>query len=535
MPTRRQLLLRAGAVGGASAVYALAETLGLFKPQSAYGSPAPSGFAMNPVASAGCPTRVVVVGAGVGGLVVAYELERAGYDVTILEASGRIGGRNLTARRGTVIDELGNPQRCEFDDDPNLYFNCGPARLPGSHRRVLEYCRQFGVELENFVNKNPNAYVMSSGFNGGHPMRQREYLADAKGFLAEFASKGISDRALDKTAGAEDIDRLTQFVATYGDLGQDNRYHGTARAGFASGGLLKPGVQKEPSKSISDLLKTPYWRFPMFFTEGESQFPAMMQPVGGMDRIVTAFVQRLRRPVHTNAVVRSIQLRDKGVDIAYVKDGKPLTISADACFNCMPGHLVNGLEHNFPPEFRAIIQQMRGPKLSKVGLQMKQRFWESEEIYGGITWTDNDLLQIWYPSHGALLKKGVVLGGYVFGNLQNDRFSRKDHAQRIEAALSMGERVHPGRYRASFETGVSISWQRYNHMLGCGSGFSRRMGEPLDAETTKKILTLQEPLLGRYYMIGDQVSFHPGWQEGAVAIAHAALEKFQRNQARFCA
>src|SRR3954468_17241318 len=40
--------------------------------------------------------RVVVVGAGFGGLACAYELLAAGYDVTVIEARNRLGGRALS-------------------------------------------------------------------------------------------------------------------------------------------------------------------------------------------------------------------------------------------------------------------------------------------------------------------------------------------------------------------------------------------------------------------------------------------------------
>ncbi len=40
----------------------------------------------------------VVVGAGLAGLSAAYELEQRGYDVTVLEARDRLGGR-ITNRR----------------------------------------------------------------------------------------------------------------------------------------------------------------------------------------------------------------------------------------------------------------------------------------------------------------------------------------------------------------------------------------------------------------------------------------------------
>ena len=40
--------------------------------------------------------RVIVVGAGFSGLTAAFELSRAGYDVTVVEARNRVGGRVLS-------------------------------------------------------------------------------------------------------------------------------------------------------------------------------------------------------------------------------------------------------------------------------------------------------------------------------------------------------------------------------------------------------------------------------------------------------
>ena len=44
------------------------------------------------------PKDVVIIGAGMSGLVAGYELTRAGHDVIILEARDRVGGRVLTLR-----------------------------------------------------------------------------------------------------------------------------------------------------------------------------------------------------------------------------------------------------------------------------------------------------------------------------------------------------------------------------------------------------------------------------------------------------
>ena len=134
---------------------------------------------------------MLILGAGISGLTAAYELSRKGYEVQVLEASFRAGGRNMTVRNGDRIDETGYPQVCNFDKDPDLYFNCGPARIPGHHKALLNYCKELDVELAPFINDNRNAWVQDDAMFGGKPIRAREYMTDSRGFVAELMSKSM--------------------------------------------------------------------------------------------------------------------------------------------------------------------------------------------------------------------------------------------------------------------------------------------------------------------------------------------------------
>src|ERR1041384_7830953 len=126
------------------------EAMGLLHAPPASAEP----FALPPGSGRG--RKVVILGAGIAGLVSAYELRRAGWDVTVLEARDRIGGRVWTVRGGDRIVQTGRPdQVARFD--PGLYFNAGAARIPTTHRVILGYARKFGVPLETFVNSNRSA------------------------------------------------------------------------------------------------------------------------------------------------------------------------------------------------------------------------------------------------------------------------------------------------------------------------------------------------------------------------------------------
>ena len=75
--------------------------------------------------------RVLVIGAGFGGLATAYELSRVGYDVTVLEARRRVGGRVHS------LDDLVQGRVVE-----------GGGEFVGANHPVwLAYARRFDLKL----------------------------------------------------------------------------------------------------------------------------------------------------------------------------------------------------------------------------------------------------------------------------------------------------------------------------------------------------------------------------------------------------
>src|SRR3982751_3304003 len=198
--TRRELLEQVGAIGGAGGAYMAMEALGL-------ATPTPAGaenFSM-PAASGG-GRSVVILGAGIAGLVSAYELQRAGYRVTVLEARDRIGGRVWTIRGGDRIEQTGRADQVATFDQ-GLYFNAGAARLPSTHRLILSYARRFGVQLEPFINVNRNA-----GWDfGGKVNPERRMVEDLRGHLAELLAKAIDRKALDGVVSADELAAVRHF------------------------------------------------------------------------------------------------------------------------------------------------------------------------------------------------------------------------------------------------------------------------------------------------------------------------------------
>lgn len=510
--SRRDFLEAVGAAAGSGAMYRMATALGVMT--------APSTSALASVKALGKEKRsVVVLGAGIGGLTAAHELRKAGYDVTILEASHRAGGRNMTLRHGDIVDEVGNRQVVDFDDQPDLYFNAGAARIPADHTALLDYCRELGVALEVFVNDNRNAYVQWDKAFDGRPVRQRQYIADARGFIAELMAKSALDEKIETPFKGVDAENLLAFFKVFGDLDPDYFYRGSNRGGVKSGGLIVEGENNDIF-DFTDIMDSGFWRFNMHWNELDYQAPTMMQPVGGMDKIVDAFMHKVGDAVTLNAWVKQITLLEQGVEVVYAHRGEERSLRADYCVSCIPSQLVVGLRNNFPADYRRALKAAKLSKLFKIGLQASERFWEKDRIYGGISWTGQDISQIWYPNHTFFAQKGILQGAYSFNSDISERFARLSPPERIREAVRQGKKIHPD-YDKYIETGVSVVWQRMNHMLGCSTRW-------LEEDRAVHYARLQKPA-GRHYLVGDQVSLHPGWQEGAIRSTHHALADIDRR------
>ncbi|GAA4502329.1 hypothetical protein GCM10023158_30140 [Gluconacetobacter tumulicola] len=219
--TRRQLLTKIGVLAGSA---------GLYQAMTSMGHAMGTDFKSPPKLSGAKPgTRVVVLGAGLAGLLAAYELRQAGYAVRLLEFQNRAGGRNISLHDGDTVTELGGAtQMVGFS--PGTYINPGPWRIPYHHQGLLYYCRKFGVALEPFIQLNHNAWLHSSQTYGGKRLRYREFAADFSGYTAELLARAINQHRLDDIVTPEERAHVLSSVATWANLDDDGVWRAGARS-----------------------------------------------------------------------------------------------------------------------------------------------------------------------------------------------------------------------------------------------------------------------------------------------------------------
>ncbi|MEJ5999823.1 flavin monoamine oxidase family protein [Paucibacter soli] len=522
-PTRRAWLQRLGRVAGSGAVYAALAQLGL-----AQASPARADFGLG---RAPTGARVLVLGAGLAGLVSAHELQRAGYRVQLLEYQARPGGRCWTLRGGDRYTELGGAsQRCEFA--PGEYFNPGPWRIPYHHHGVLGYCKRLGVALQPFIQINQNAYVHGKKAFGGRPQRWRELQADFQGQVSELLAKVVQQQRLDEALSNEDQARLLEALRSHGALDAQGRYRAgeiaAERRGFAgtqAGAGVSAGPPHEQPLGLHDLLDSGLMGRLDLGSAFEYQMP-LFQPVGGMDAIARALAKAVGPRIRYGARVTEIQQDERGVTAHYetlASPGQRHSASADWCVCTLPLSVLSQLEMRISPALRAAIDAVSYFAALKVGLQFKRRFWEEDEgIYGGISSTDLAIRTIGYPSHHFHARKGVLLGAYAFGANAYE-FSALPPAERVREALRLGAQIHP-QYPAEFEHGMAVAWHRHPATLGCFAAWTQAARE----RHYPQLLQMD----GRLILAGEHASLLPAWQEGAVLSAqHAVTQLHARASA----
>ncbi|CTQ33982.1 flavin monoamine oxidase family protein [Jannaschia rubra] len=512
--TRRNLLGMIGTVAGSTAMYYAMTSMGHAQPSSYKG----------PIKLDGDPkgAKVLILGAGLAGMTAALEMRAAGYEVEILEYREKAGGRCWTLRGGDTYTELGGAtQNVDFEE--GNYINPGPWRIPHHHYALLDYCRRLKVPLEVFVQKNFNAYVHNEDSFDGKPQRLRDIEIDYRGHTSELLAKAVDQGKLDEMVSEDDREMLLESLRELGVLNGKYEYTKSLEVSDYRGYEKPPGggMNAAPVAStpidLDKIVQSRLWEYLSTNYLQEHQ-NTMFQPVGGMDAIAKGFEREVGDLITYNAKVTSLQQDDNGVTVQWEDargGGETRTSTADWCVCTIPFSVLNQIDHNLSGGLATAIGTMFYNSSVKWGLEFKRRFWEQDEnIYGGISYTDQAIAQISYPSYGYQSDgPAVLLGGYTWRGSNSYKFNAMSPDERIEWALKMGEKIHP-QYREEFKTGVTVSWHKVPWTLGCSGVWEGREGYDEAVKIDNRVVCA-----------GEHLSYLPAWQEGAILSSLDAISR----------
>lgn len=371
------------------------------------------------------------------------------------------------------------------------------------------------------------------------------------------------------------------------DAGTPGFEDGKTRAGYKVLPGVAAGIVAE-MLTIDELLESKFWHKTKFYQPSDFLWqPTLFQPVGGMDQVQHAFAQNvasLGGNIHLNSPVKTIDWNAETgkfkVSVSQIGTTDVIEYEADYCFcnlampflkNILSPNLMNGDTSGLEPAFKEALQAVYTaqfdptsapgykpredqyiPKFlastTKVGWQADRHLWqgspiESDDhsvkasevgvvpIFGGISWTDNEIQQIWYPSTAYQDKKGVLTGAYNFDKVASE-WGKLPIAERLDKARNDASKFGT-EFAAGLEDGLAIAWQNMPHIKG-GWAYWQAVGNAeystkqfnaiaqgsgvFDSETG----THSDP---NFFIVGDQISSLPGWQEGAIASAINAISR----------
>ena len=413
----------------------------------------------------------VVIGAGLSGLAAAYALKQAHWNVTVLEARERLGGRVLSF---------------SFKEDPELVCELGGEWVGESHERMKALCHDFKIPLKDH---RFEAWLMQDGVV--KRPGQWDFSPQAKAAFAKF--------------------RKAYEHYTQGDrlrLDQYDWWTWLKDIGFTEEDLLLRDLQD--STDFGETIRTisAYAAAAEYFESSPAnEMDYKME--GGNSRLVNALASQVgNASIHLGTAVQKIAQR--GGKVTVTAGGRDF--SADACICTVPARVVNNITFD-PPLPRAqseAADKLQYARIIKNAVLFHERFWGPEDF----SLVSDVTSHYYFHSTKDQPGKRGILCSYAIGE-KADVLAAQNTQRRSDIItrdlLPLNKRAP--ELAANIQ---SYAWQRDRYTQGAyafyrpGQWFSLR---PI----------LQRPH-GKVLFAGEHLADWQGFMEGAVVTGEAAAK-----------
>ncbi|NUT70662.1 NAD(P)-binding protein [Pseudarthrobacter sp. C4D7] len=483
-------------------------------------------------------TEVAVIGAGLSGLVTAYELMKLGLRPVVYEAD-QMGGRLRTAA---------------FPAAPGVVADLGGMRFPVSGKAFYHYVDLLGLETQEFP--NPLAEATSSTVI---ELAGKKYYAEKPGDLPPFFREvadawkaAVNDGAkfvqMQDAIKARDMARIKELWNELLPLMDEQTFYGFIaasdsfrKAGFAHReafgqvGFGTGGWDTDFPNSILEILRVVY-------TDADDQHRLIR---GGAQRLPEALWQHAPSdlvywPAGTSlASLHSGSPRGAVGKISRDTDGNlrvrerwgreasyPAVVTT--CQSWLLSTRIHTEEALFPAELWTAMEKSHYMQSSKTFVMVDRPFWKDTDPETGnevlsMTLTDR-LNRATYLLDNGPDQPAVILLSYTW-NDDALKWLALDADERVELMLHSLEQIYPGVDIAGHIVGqpITVSWEADPNFMGA---FKANL--PGHYRYQQRLFThfkqdrLPESQRG-IFLAGDDVSFTAGWAEGAVTTGLNAV------------
>ncbi|MDX8360237.1 flavin monoamine oxidase family protein [Cytobacillus sp. IB215316] len=442
------------------------------------------------------PKHIIIIGAGLAGLVAASLLKNAGHKVTILEGNDRVGGRVHTLRSPFSSSQ---------------YFNTGSMRIPENHRFVLSYINKFKLPTNLFINQTPLDKIY---INGTHTT-----LSTVK------CNPHILNYPLDETeSGKTAVELLLSALQPIVNFIQQNpeknwkiaekKYRkysfGFLLQSYFSYGAIDMIDTMLDLKAFSGVSLIEVLRKMSFFTANIRYY----EITGGMDYLPRAFLTQLKSDILFNQKMIKIINRkfNVGIETLHQKNLTLSTFTGHLAIVTVPFSTLRFVKvepyDSLSYEKRKAIRQLNYMPSTKIAIEFKSRFWEYAAQYGGRSITDLPIRFSYYPSYGIGTKgNAVVLASYTWADeaLLWDSLSEEE---RIQYALIDLAKIYGQQVFLEFVSGSSFSWSQNPYSSGAFTAF-----DPGQEYSLAPSISTPE---GKVHFAGEHTTQTVGWMQGAI-------------------
>jgi monoamine oxidase len=441
------------------------------------------------------PKKVLVAGAGIGGLSCAWELVRRGHEVVVLEASERTGGHVFTFRDGL---------------DDGLYADAGAEHFtrPG-YERYWSYVEEFNLPYRYY----PRREHMLRWIGG--KIHTEEMLADARVLeglgLNRREIAFVKANTFPELAGLYYAPYLDSFRDEYRpfDAGLNHLDAMTTRElfrkdGASAGALAFIGGGGSALQSV--------WHAAILKLRGVPLFPPKVyRLVGGNQQLPDTFVERLGSRVRLRSPVTRIEHGRTGVRVTCRGDGGSATHEGDYLVCAMSAVMLRQIPviPAWPAAKAHAIANVPYYFDSRPIFQSRTKFWARDRISPNMEFGDAELNHVWSTCDEVDTTRGLIVGTAT-------------GPQSAEAALAMFRRRYPGTSEDVEKARVHV-WATNPWASAC------ERTEYRPGELAKFWPTLIEPQ-GRVHFVGAYADNLNWGMEAATRSGYRVAEAITRDE-----